>query len=132
MRWFAPVWTLLLLLLWLPSTSHSLLEQVGLIDEWHADHDHGSSGSHRHHSTEHDVAHGIVLAPTAKVRVPTPELLAPPAYTQLAVLASDLTIDTPSHMLARALPGAAPPSRIRPWQFAHRAALPIRAPSSPA
>jgi hypothetical protein len=115
----------LLLALWAPASSHSLLEQGGLIHQdapaagtshpWAGDHD-GADGLCRWEGNDEPVA-VPVLPPSP---VPPVELASPCEL----FLTADST-DSPGP----APPANAPPELSRSWQFAFRAALPIRAPS---
>jgi hypothetical protein len=115
---------LLLVALWLPASSHALLEHFGLIHQTHAGHTHhddeGEGSSHEHGSHNHHAADGLMIAPAGKVKSPAPEFVATPVWlTALLWTAPGL-----------APPHATPVELSRRWQFVSRAALPVRAPSS--
>ena len=114
-----------LLALWLPATSHALLEQVEWIHS--SPHDaHDASGTDN--SNDHDAADGICHPASNQVGVPQPD------STRPASADFSLTPD-PLHEASRAAldgldpPGAAPPELSQSWQFSFRASLPPRAPA---
>jgi hypothetical protein len=131
----AIILSLLLVAVWLPASSHALLQHIGLIHQVHAHDDHadghdaGSSGSHEHDADNHDAADGLCLASAAKVHVPTPIFVVLPDW--LAVPVATLMTDANFAALHSGLspPGSAPPELSHRWQFSFRAALPVRAPS---
>ena len=120
-RWLKTVGPILLLALWLPATSHELLEQAGWI---HTEHTPGDT------DTDHDAADGICLFASNHVLVPQPDLAASP------LLSMNFTFMLPTLMEASVAapngpdpPGACPPELSHTWQFSSRASLPPRAPS---
>ena len=126
-RWLKTVVTVLLLALWLPATSHALLEQAGWIHTEHADAD-GDSDT----DNDHDVADGICRAASTDVQVPQPELTGPP----MPISSLDFSLGLAALLQASLAapngpdpPGAAPPELSHTWQFSFRASLPPRAPS---
>lgn len=127
--WVRTALTLLLVALWLPSSSHSLLESAGFIHDWHAAHDGSPDGSHQHHDDDHDVADGHCLLSSHEVSAPAPQAV----VTQLWVclLACEWTPEFSEgyHPSGTEPPGAAPPELSHRWQFSSRTALPPRAPS---
>jgi hypothetical protein len=122
---------LTLVALWPVMTSHALLEQWGVIHQVHADHD-GGPGSHEH-SDDHAFADGGYLRGSRTIQVVK-------AVSSAVFLPSAL--DGPEALMLPSLPGVrpfgavppgtAPPELARRWQFLLRAALAVRAPSSPA
>src|SRR5438046_6658090 len=60
----------LLVAIWLPASSHALLEHWELIHQVHADNEFASNGSHEHDTDNHDAADGLCLVPSATVSVP--------------------------------------------------------------
>ena len=125
-RWFETVVTILLLALWLPSTSHALLEESGWIHTPHTDTDSAPDPDN-----DHDAADGICLAASTDVQVPQPELS---GGTILALLDHFFTLarladPSPALPGGPAPPGTAPPEISQTWQFSFRASLPPRAPS---
>ena len=127
-----------LALLWLPASSHALLEYAGLIHERHtdhadhadhADHDTDSSGSHEHDTDNHEPADGKFASASPHLSVPLPDAVAMPMLFCVLGLnwVSELHVAPPPSGLAP--PGTAPPQLSQYWQFASRAALPARAPS---
>jgi hypothetical protein len=127
-KWFKTVVTLLLLSLWLPATSHALLEQVGWIHTAHAD-AHGDSDGDN--DNNHDAADGLCRVTSTDVQVPQPELSG-----GLCLASVDFSL-TLARLFEAELalpngpdpPGAAPPELSHTWQFSFRASLPPRAPS---
>jgi hypothetical protein len=122
-KWFKTVVTMLLLALWLPATSHALLEQGGWIHTAHSDGDDASD-------TDHDAADGLCRVASTDVQVPQPELTG-----GLLLASADFPL-TLAAMFEASLalpngpdpPGAAPPVLFDTWQFSFRASLPPRAP----
>jgi hypothetical protein len=129
------IMVVVLALLWLPASSHALLEYAGLIHERHADHaDHAdhdtdSSGSHEHDTENHEAADGNYASPSPHISVPMPDAVAMPML--FCALrwnwVSELHVAPPPSGLAP--PGTAPPQFSHNWQFSFRTALPARAPS---
>ena len=128
--------TLLLLALWLPASSHALLQHVGFIHQIHAHDEHAddghaadSPGSHEHDTNNHDAADGLVLAPAGKVQAPLPVLAPMLAWLTLPlVMALHESSGSALHS-GLSTPGTAPPELSPCWQFSSRTALPVRAPS---
>jgi hypothetical protein len=120
---------LLLAALWLPASSHVLLEHFEVIHHVHADHDEGSDGSHEHDADNHAAADGLCLAPSVKTPLAKPVAVVPLPWLAVALLntAQDFCA-RPSHS-GPSPPGTAPPEFSHRWQFSFRAALPVRAPS---
>lgn len=117
--------TMLLLAIWLPATSHSLLELSGLIHQEH--HVAGDADSDSDH--DHDVADGVcamVSAATPLIKVTS----STPLFYFAAYPAVDFSaIDQQSQSLPLNGLGTSPPLLPSSWQFIHRAAIPARAPS---
>jgi hypothetical protein len=121
--------TAFLLAIWLPASSHALLQYAGLIHQRHTDHDADSNGSHEHDSDNHEAADGnCALSPTL-VSVPVPDAVANPF--PVCALGLDWTSELHVELQPSGLapPGTAPPQLSRRWQFSFRTALPARAPS---
>ena len=128
--------TLLLVAVWLPSASHSVLQHFGFIHQVHVHNDHGdadhnsdSDGSHEHDTDNHQAADGLCVFSSGKV-----ELTKPLAVTAMPCLVAAWfdAATVPSALTAHsgpAPPGVAPPELSHRWQFCFRAALPVRAPS---
>jgi len=118
----------LLVALWLPASSHSLLDAAGFIHVWQ-DADGDFSGQHQHHTDDHDVADGLFLLSSTDVRLSVPAIVALPLPISLPNV--EWTPDFQDQTIHSGLapPGVAPPELTHRWQFAFRAALPIRAPS---
>lgn len=125
--------SLLLAVLWLPASSHALLEHFGLIHQVHADHDHheheGEGGAHEHGSHNHHAADGLMVAPAGKVKSPAPEFVAAPVWLTSLVWAAPRPVDLTALGFGLSPPHSAPAELFRRWQFHSRAALPVRAPS---
>ena len=122
---------LALLALWVPASSHALLEHAGWIHHHEEDADHGHDHDSDHgpaKGTDHDAADGICRVETGSLDVPGPKIcyawvLGDFALCGLSFLAEEPDYSGPSP------PGTAPPEIRVSWQFSYRAALPIRAPS---
>jgi hypothetical protein len=127
-KWFKTVVMMLLLALWLPATSHALLEQVGWIHTAHAD---AHDASDADNDDNHDAADGLCRVASTDVQVPPPELTG-----GLLLVSADFSL-TLAALFETSLalpngpdpPGAAPPELSHTWQFSFRASLPARAPS---
>ncbi len=123
---FKTVVTMLLLALWLPATSHALLEQAGWIHAAHVD-----AGGAPDTDNDHDAADGVCRVTSTNIQVPQPEwssgvLL---AWTDVSLTLAawfEASLALPN---GPAPPGAAPPELSQTWQFSFRASLPPRAPS---
>ena len=113
--------------LWLPATSHALLEQTGWIHTEHTDAD-GASDT----DNDHDAADGICLVASNYVHVPQPDsadsplALASVSFSLMLATLLEASIAAPN---GPDPPGAAPPELSHTWQFSSRASLPPRAPS---
>lgn len=119
--------TMLLVAVWLPESSHALLESLELIHQQHGQADSSSQGG-----DSHEAADGNCRVESNHVQVPQPELsgsllpweLADYSLSVAALIETSLTL--PSGL---APPGTAPPQLSHCWQFSFRTALPARAPS---
>jgi hypothetical protein len=112
---------LLLLALWIPATSHAVLEGAGLIHTADSQHD-----------DDHDAADGLCVNAATHVRAPQPNLhisFAPLIQCELWLAASAVVDGTVLEASGPAPPGAAPPELSQTWHFVSRTALPARAPS---
>jgi len=109
---------LLMLALWVPATSHALLESAGVIHQSGAESD--SDGDH-----DHEAADGVVLLPSS-VNAPT---MSTTFVYVLPVIAFLLPESVEVALIDRIHSGTSPPLLPKSWQFIHRAALPVRAPS---
>ncbi|MBI3415691.1 MAG: hypothetical protein HY043_10310 [Verrucomicrobia bacterium] len=123
-KWLKTVVTIFLLALWLPATSHPLLEQAGWIHTPHAD---GVPDTDK----DHDAADGLCRIASTDVHVPQPELSGGILLSSLDFFSTLVALVDASLALPNgpAPPGAAPPELSHTWQFAFRASLPPRAPS---
>jgi hypothetical protein len=127
-KWLRTMITLAVLALWLPASSHALLESAGLIHQRHADHDTDSSGSHEHDADNHDAADGHCVLSSTDVHALAPSAVATafPGVVGLDWASEQHVVLQPSGL---APPGTAPPQLSHRWQFSFRTALPPRAPS---
>ena len=121
--------TFLLVAIWLPASSHVILETFGLIHEAHADHDSDSTGSHEHDDDNHSAADGNCLLTPTGIKVPAPQH----GFTLFLIsyLATEWAFDLDRHQIPSGLapPCTTPPELCHRWQFSFRTALPARAPS---
>ena len=121
--------SLLLVALWLPTSSHSLLESVGLIHERHTDHHEDATASHEHDGQRHEAADGKCAVAATRVAVPPLQLIALPLLFGPPQLESVSEFHVDPQPSGLAPPGTAPPQLSHGWQFSSRTALPARAPS---
>lgn len=129
MRKLKSIVALLLAALWLPASSHALLEHLELIHHVHADHEADSGGPHEHEADNHAAADGLCLAPSVKTLPTKPVAVVPFPWLDVALLNAAQNFSAlPSHP-GPSPPGTAPPEFSHCWQFSFRAALPVRAPS---
>ena len=126
---FQTIITALMLAVWLPASSHALLQYAGWIHQRHADHDADSSGSHEHDSDDHEAADGHCVLSSTHVSVPPPDAVASPFL--LCLLGLEWTSEAHVELQPSGLapPGTAPEQLSQSWQFSFRTALPPRAPS---
>lgn len=118
---------MLLVAVWLPESSHALLESLELIHQHHGQADSSSRGG-----DNHEAADGNCRVESNHVQVPQPVLSGPLLPREsadyplpVAAFIEDL-LTLPN---GPAPPGAAPPELSHCWQFFFRTALPARAPS---
>lgn len=74
-NWFRAIVVLAVLALWVPASSHALLQQVGLIHENVEHHHHNDGESHDHgpaDATDHDAADGICRVESHTAKAPNP------------------------------------------------------------
>jgi len=109
---------LLMLALWMPATSHALLESAGVIHQAHDDADSD------HSDNDHDAADGLVLLPSS-VNAP---VMGAALVCVLPAVIFLLPEPVETRLTDRIDSGTSPPLP-NVWQFVHRAALPVRAPS---
>jgi hypothetical protein len=114
---------LFMLALWVPTTSHALLESVGLIHQ-----EQPASDAHDDH--EHDAADGICAITSNSTPLAKGAFLTAVLYV-VALTALDASFDsTVTQELSVNGLGPSPPLLLPPsWQFLYRTALPCRAPS---
>ena len=105
----------LMLTVWVPATSHTFLESVGMI------HEHSIPDS----DSDHDAADGLVLLPSS-VNAPVVGATLVCMLPVAVFLLPEPAEARPAHRIGS---GTSPPLP-NDWQFVHRAALPVRAPSS--
>jgi hypothetical protein len=109
---------LLMLALWMPATSHALLESAEMIHQPHADADSD------HSDNDHDAADGLVLLPSS---VNAPAMSAALLCVRPVVV---FVLPEPIEIgLTDRIDSGTSPPLPNIWQFVHRAALPARAPS---
>ena len=109
------------LALWVPATSHALLEQAGVIHTPDSQHD-----------DDHDAADGLCVNATTHVAAPQFILAvspAPLAEVEFWLAACAVIDGSVAEASGPAPPGVAPPELQQTWHFVSRTALPARAPS---
>jgi hypothetical protein len=116
----------LLALLWVPVTSHCLMEDAGLIHHDACCETHEAEASHGH-----DAADGTCRVESSGYQLPKPhETLAVPTLPDLLVGCFAMACDLPVSALTPPEPADSPPRLIAvTWQFSSRAAPSPRAPS---
>jgi hypothetical protein len=118
---------------WLPASSHALLQHAGFIHQIHVhedeDHDDHSSQSHEHDADNHDAADGFCLSSAGKVAAPLPGIVMVPDWLEVPSLPASVIAERFAPHSGLSPPGVAPPELSHRWQFSNRAALPARAPS---
>ena len=119
----------LLVALWLPASSHVLLERWELIHQVHTGHDADSDDSHEHDADNHEAADGKCASSSTHVSVPLPEMVASADTLSVLGLAWVLELHLERHPSGLDPPGTAPPQLCHRWQFSFRTALSARAPS---
>jgi len=138
MRRVKQIVVVLLVALWLPASSHALLEHAGLIHQQHeqghagnaeTDHHADSDDRHEHKADNHAAADGLCRLATGKVQAPSLIFVATPGWLAMALMT--LPVDAGRAEVPSGLspPGTCPPELSHRWQFSSRAALPVRAPS---
>ena len=118
---FRTVAAMLLLPIWVPISSHELLENWGLI------HIQASTGSGDSHDKDHDGADGLCQLPGCSFQIQKfhPAVVSFLLPVALAVCPQDGV----EAQACFALVNPSPPDIPVSWQFSFRAALPARAPS---
>ena len=135
---FKHIIALLLLTLWVPLTSHELLEQAGVIH--HSDHLAAAPGGATDHGPGddgdggHDAADGLCRIDWGggpHLRLHAAAAVTLPLW--MTVFGEDVLARLTGAVAGQPVPPgwnvAPPPERASSWQFALRAALPARAPS---
>jgi hypothetical protein len=145
MRRVKPIGVLLLVAIWLPASSHALLQQAGIIHQQHGhEHVHGHDtgahagtdsqpdpdGRHEHAADNHAAADGLCLLASGKVQVPVPAFAALPGWLPVALLTPSADAHGVAMHQGLSPPGTSPPGLSHTWQFSCRASLRARAPSS--
>ena len=128
MRRLRKLITVLLLGLWMPATSHVLLEQAGIIHQDEHEDENPASGT----ANDHDAADGICLILSKDVRAPQPVLTGlplPQIWVNYSVIFTALLEVSLTSAKGPDPPGVAPAELSTTWQFSYRASLPPRAPS---
>lgn len=120
---------LALAVFWLPVSVHCQLEQLPGLDFLSCcSHEHDEGAPHQDDDCEGDacavVESGLYKSEERQATPPAPEI---DSSNGPAPAAAEPVLD--SATLRLVLPGTAPPELARVWQFSHRAARPIRAPS---
>ena len=116
--------TMLLLALWVPLTSHSLMEQLEWIHQERG-HSHSDSGD-----ADHDAADGLCRIESNDCPLTTPHFET--ALFAVPLDASPGRVGDAECLIfgaGLAPPGAAPAELVQNWQFVFRTALSPRAPS---
>jgi len=125
-----------LAVLWLPASSHALLEQAGLIHTHQPhSHSHGEADTGApqdpsgHPNESHDAADGRCLRVLldAGPLLLVPDLMPSFLAGAMGLGMADLVVRPPSP--APESPGTAPPELTPSWLFLQRTTLPVRAPS---
>jgi hypothetical protein len=119
---------MLLVALWLPASSHALLNHFALIHQVHADHDQHSDGSHEHDADNHELADGKCALSSTHLSVPVPGTVATTFLLSKFGLEWTSEFQAAPHPSGLAPPGTAPPQFSHCWQFSFRTAS-ARAPS---
>lgn len=126
---FRPFAIVLLLLLWLPTTSHCLMESAGLMPSFLSCTDDCAPGARAGKDTKDSCA----ALESASYKTCDEDALAIVPTCLSAVALAFLLPETLSNGTCTPLfPTVAPPSLPVTWQFIQRAALPVRSPSLPA
>ena len=121
--------SLMLVAVWLPVSSHALLEHYELIHRVSVDHDADSPASHEHDSDNHEAADGKCALSSTHVSVPIAKVVTVPFLFAVLLPACAVEFHVALHPSGLAPPGVAPPQLSHCWQFAFRTALLARAPS---
>lgn len=122
MKGLKAVIAVLMLAVWMPASSHALLEWAEVIHE-----DEHHPGAHTHHDQDHDAADGLCAISSTHSAVVHSGPSSQVAYRLALFIAVDAAVDK-SHTVCESTSGTSPP-HFHGWQFIHRAALPVRAPS---
>lgn len=130
MRQIRSIIVVLLVAFWPLLTSHSLLEQLGVIHQTsHHDEDHNDGDHHSDHADDHDFADGKYLTKSGASDAPD---LVPVSILQAlwATICFQELLSAPDSVASGpSPPGLAPLEIVRSWNFLRRTALDARAPS---
>jgi hypothetical protein len=129
-RRFKNIFVVLVALVWLPASSHTLLESTGLIHEQHVACEVDWSGPHGHDDDNHAAADGKYSSPSTRINAPRSDAIALPILFCWRGLDLISQIEGGHHAPGLVPPGLVPPEFSQRWQFSFRTALPARAPSS--
>jgi hypothetical protein len=110
----------LLVLLWVPASSHEWLEMAGLIH----------FSEHVENDASHDAADGVCRLDASHVVVQPPSSAVQSLSTALLVEVISATISAEPAIEIHPHRSTAPPELRTTWQFSERTALPSRAPST--
>jgi hypothetical protein len=110
-NWFRTIGVLTLLALWVPASSHALLQHAGLIHQ-DIEHHHDDGEAHDHGPADvkdHDAADGICRVESHSAKAPCPHFaIIFLVFDCVADLASYALVEQPEHT-GPSPPGTAPP-----------------------
>lgn len=116
-NWFRTIFVLAVLAVWVPASSHALLEHAELIHNHEAEHHHTDGESHDHgpvDARDHDAADGICRVELHTAKAPSPVFAIAFLLPDSAVEAAPaLIVERPEHS-GPSPPGAAPPQPSGP------------------
>lgn len=124
MRRFLPMFTFLLLALWLPATEHCALEAAGLLAETCAD---GCATESAVHDGCATVESGTYKPATQFLKVAAPELFACACTLYLQQIEAAVAREQATPLKTDF---ARPQDWVATWRFVQRAAPPARAPTT--
>jgi len=124
-KWLRIATAALLLALWVPVTSHCLLEEAGFIEPDECCEPFGASSS-----DTHDCGGHCQTVESIGFNLPRPQTAPTPPTAVLAALAvPGLFLNLQPAPAAEPAPNPSPPELLHAWQFLTRAVPPVRAPS---
>ena len=118
--------------LWVPASSHAVLEHAGWIHYHEEDANHGHDHDADHSpakGTDHDAADGICRVESGSVDAPAPKIVYAWVLSAFAPCGDLIFLTEEPDYSGPSPPGTAPPEVQVSWQFTYRAAVPVRAPS---